>query len=94
MNFNSAIAYALEEKPAPGRGTDPGPEPRSAPAVLTKREHQIAELLAAGLSNQEIASKLVLSRRTVEGHVEHTLTKLGFTSRTQLAVWVSDRSRP
>ena len=64
------------------------------PAVgLSQREREVAELVATGLSNQDIASKLVLSRRTVEGHIEHALTKLGFTSRTQLAVWVSDHSR-
>jgi len=91
MDLASAIAYALEEKPAPGRVTDP--EPRNGPLALTKREHQIAELLAAGLSNQEIASKLVISRRTVETHVENILVKLGFTSRTQVAVWVSERSK-
>ncbi|PVG82088.1 LuxR family transcriptional regulator [Nocardioides gansuensis] len=92
MDLPSAIAYALEEKPAPGRDTNP--EPHSGPAVLTKREHQIAELLATGLTNEDIARKLVISRRTVETHVEHILVKLGFTSRTQVAVWVSERSKP
>jgi non-specific serine/threonine protein kinase len=62
--------------------------------VLTKREHQIAELLAAGLTNEQIANNLVISRRTVDTHVEHILVKLGFTSRTQVAVWVSERSKP
>ena len=93
MDLPSAIAYALdEEKPVPGRATNP--DARSGPAVLTKREHQIAELLAAGLTNEHIASKLVISRRTVDTHVEHILVKLGFTSRTQVAVWVSERSKP
>jgi DNA-binding CsgD family transcriptional regulator len=90
MDLPSAIAYALEEKPVTGRVTR---ESRSGPAVLTKREHQIAELLAAGLTNEDIASQLVISRRTVDTHVEHILVKLGFTSRTQVAVWVSERSK-
>jgi predicted ATPase/DNA-binding CsgD family transcriptional regulator len=91
MDLPSAIAYALEEKPMPGRATRP--ESRSGPAVLTKREHQIAELLAAGLTNEGIASKLVISRRTVDTHVDHILVKLGFNSRTQVAVWVSERAK-
>jgi DNA-binding NarL/FixJ family response regulator len=92
MDLPSAIAYALEEKAAPGRATNP--ESRSEPAVLTKREHEVAELLAAGLTNEDIASKLVISKRTVGTHVEHILVKLGFTSRTQVAVRVSERSKP
>ena len=40
------------------------------------------------MSNKEIADTLVISRRTAETHVEHILTKLGFTSRTQIATWV------
>jgi DNA-binding CsgD family transcriptional regulator len=91
MDLDSAIAYALEEKAPPDRTADP--EPRSGPAGLTKRENQVAELLASGLTNQEIASRLVISKRTVEGHVEHILVKLGFTSRPQVAVWISERSK-
>ena len=49
---------------------------------------EIAGLVAQGLSNREIASKLVISQRTAETHVEHILTKLGFTSRAQIAAWV------
>jgi predicted ATPase/DNA-binding CsgD family transcriptional regulator len=87
MEPATAVAYALDEKKTPGvrSGVDAD--------RLTKRERQVAELVATGLTNQDIASKLVLSRRTVEGHVEHALTKLGFTSRTQLAVWLADQSR-
>lgn len=87
MDSGTAIAYALEERPA-ARGT--AAPPRADLSRLTKREHQIAELVAAGLTNQEIASRLVISRRTVDSHVEHILSKLGFTSRTQIAVWISD----
>jgi predicted ATPase/DNA-binding CsgD family transcriptional regulator len=90
MDSGAAIAFALEEKPAGGKQTGPVNDP--GPARLTKREQQVAELVATGLTNQEIATKLVLSRRTVEGHVERALTKLGFSSRTQLAVWVSDQT--
>ena len=58
--------------------------------VLTPREREIAVLLAEGLSNKEIARRLVVALRTAEAHVEHILTKLGFTSRNQVAAWVAE----
>ena len=48
-----------------------------------------ASLVAGGRSNKEIAAALVISQRTAENHVEHILTKLGFTSRAQVAAWVA-----
>lgn len=65
----------------------PAPD-RAPPSVLTRREWEVAGLVAEGQSNAAIASALFLSRRTVEGHVERALRKLGLTSRTQLAAWV------
>jgi len=56
---------------------------------LGPREWQVATLLRDGLSNKEIASTLVISRRTVETHVQNILQKLGFSSRTQVAMWAS-----
>ncbi len=56
---------------------------------LTRREREIAGLVAEGMSNRAIAERLFLAERTVEGHVEHALNKLGFTSRAQLAAWIS-----
>jgi predicted ATPase/DNA-binding CsgD family transcriptional regulator len=58
-----------------------------APSPLTAREGQIAALVAEGLSNREIAGRLVISKRTVDAHVEHILTKLGASSRVQIATW-------
>lgn len=60
--------------------------------ALTKRQRQVAALVAEGRSNREIADSLVLSTRTVEGHVESILAKLGLASRTQLASWMNQRS--
>ncbi|PVX65344.1 UNVERIFIED_ORG: regulatory LuxR family protein [Nocardia globerula] len=60
---------------------------------LTKRERQVADLIAQGLTNQAIADRLVISPRTAQGHVEHILTKLGFTSRAQVAAWIVERDR-
>ncbi|MFC5236136.1 ATP-binding protein [Pseudonocardia zijingensis] len=84
--LDAAIAYALGE-----------PEPRARPAVeghrtsasseLTRREWEVAGLLADGKANRQIAAQLVISLRTVEAHVEHILNKLGFRSRAQVASW-------
>lgn len=57
---------------------------------LTKRESEIAELIGAGLTNRQIAAKLLISQRTAETHVEHILSKLSFNSRVQIASWVAD----
>lgn len=55
---------------------------------LSRREREVAELLAKGLSNREIAQRLFLSERTVDNHVHHILDKLGFDSRVQVATWL------
>lgn len=55
--------------------------------ALSRREAEVADLVAAGLTNRGIAERLVLSERTVETHVQHVLGKLGFTSRSQIAAW-------
>ena len=54
---------------------------------LTRREREIAGLISDGLTNRAIADRLVLSERTVEGHVRSTLAKLQLTNRTELAAW-------
>ncbi|SEL37116.1 protein kinase domain-containing protein [Rhodococcus maanshanensis] len=87
-SFGEAAAYALAETPEPHRAT-------TAPGktTLTRRELQVAELVAEGLTNSAIAAKLVIAQRTAEGHVERILAKLGFTSRTQVAAWMADPNR-
>ena len=54
---------------------------------LSPREAEVATLVSEGLTNRQIASRLVISERTAESHVQHILTKLGFTSRSQIAAW-------
>ncbi|MER5318845.1 ATP-binding protein [Streptosporangium roseum] len=89
LPYGEALAYALEEG-APGDGSQ-AEEGRQAP--LTRREMEIAQLVAQGMSNKEIAATLVIAQRTAEGHVEHILSKLGFTSRAQVAVWIGEWNR-
>jgi predicted ATPase/DNA-binding CsgD family transcriptional regulator len=86
LDTASLVAYALEEE------ADLGPSTARDPwAPLTKRERDIAGLVADGLSNREIAERLVIAKRTVETHVEHILAKLSFSSRAQIAAWVAER---
>jgi predicted ATPase/DNA-binding CsgD family transcriptional regulator len=58
---------------------------------LTAREREVAQLVAQGKSNRAIADELVVGVSTVEAHITHILTKLGFSSRAQIAVWAVDR---
>jgi HD-GYP domain-containing protein (c-di-GMP phosphodiesterase class II) len=57
------------------------------PAGLSEREVEVLRLLAAGLSNREIANKLFISRRTAESHVQHIYTKIGFSTRAGAAMF-------
>ncbi|WP_067826504.1 LuxR C-terminal-related transcriptional regulator [Nocardia inohanensis] len=99
LRLEEAIDYALRrESVAP----DPAPAAArksvrakqslspSTADVLTRRQKDVARLVAAGHSNKRIATELVISIRTAETHVEHILTKLGLTSRTQLAAWAHE----
>lgn len=58
--------------------------------ALTPRQREVAALIATGKSNREIARDLVLVEGTVANHVEHILNRLGFRSRTQIAVWAAE----
>jgi DNA-binding CsgD family transcriptional regulator/tetratricopeptide (TPR) repeat protein len=59
------------------------------PGQLTRREREVAVLVAQGLSNRQIAAASHISERTVESHVQHILDKLGFANRTQIAAQVA-----
>lgn len=67
-------------------------ERRHHPDVLTTRESQVLALTAAGLTNTEIAAKLVLSRSTVRTHLENIFEKLGVHSRTAAVAWLQTRT--
>jgi predicted ATPase/DNA-binding CsgD family transcriptional regulator len=88
LTATDAIALALEEV-VPARAK---PATSEESTGLTRRELEIAELVAQGMSNKAIAGRLVISTRTVETHVDHILTKLAFTSRSQIAAWMGERT--
>ncbi|MGZ8744140.1 MAG: ATP-binding protein [Nocardioides sp.] len=79
------LALALEQAPA---------EEAAESFPLTRRELEVAHLVGRGLTNREIAEQLGISQRTVESHVDHTLRKLGFGSRTQVVAWVIEHDPP
>jgi len=83
LSPEEAVALAL------ANGPDDAP-PRDPRQTLTRRETEVAALAASGLTNRDIAARLFLSVRTVEVHVDHILTKLGFRTRTQLAAWAHE----
>ena len=83
-------ARALSLMPAP-RPVSQLRAARTASGGLTARERQVAALIGRGLTNSEIAERLVVSVRTVESHIGHIRDKLSFTSRAQLVAWAIDR---
>ena len=95
LTLEQAVAYALEaEDRTPRAETVPSVSPLTLLQAakrqyggLTARERQVAALVAQGKSNSAIAAELVTTVRTVEAHITHILDKLGFSSRTQVAVW-------
>ena len=66
----------------------------SPAAVLSRRELEVARLVAEGLTNREIAGRLFVSERTVDGHLEHIREKLGVNTRAQVAAWVVRQAEP
>jgi predicted ATPase/DNA-binding SARP family transcriptional activator/DNA-binding CsgD family transcriptional regulator len=92
MSMEQAIEYALsEEKPL--TPSSPASEQASSdePPTLTRREKEVAVLVARRLTNRQIASELVLSEHTVHHHVTNILKKLNLSSRQQVASRLSDR---
>ncbi|MFL4476360.1 LuxR C-terminal-related transcriptional regulator [Paeniglutamicibacter sp. MACA_103] len=87
MSKTQAIDCALGVTPGPATvGSEQNP--------LTKKEMQVAGFVAKGLTNRLIAQQLVISPRTVDGHVERILAKLGFSTRSQIAAWATALGQP
>ena len=79
MPLEAAFALAL----APDSAT----RPVASHSSLTPREREVASLIGRGLTNRQIAERLVITQRTVAAHIEHILEKLGFRSRLQIGLW-------
>jgi DNA-binding CsgD family transcriptional regulator len=81
------LAFPRERRPAvPARAGDP--------SSLTPREREVAALVSAGLTNRQIADRLVIAERTAEGHVERIREKLDLHSRTEIARWFARATDP
>jgi serine/threonine-protein kinase PknK len=94
MRLEQAVAYALGEAEEPvSTATLAREEPWIAerPAMLTRREEEVAILVSRGLTNRQIATELSISAHTVATHVGKTMRKLGLSSRSQLAAWVAEQ---
>jgi DNA-binding NarL/FixJ family response regulator len=81
LGRDAAVAVALgqADPQAPSNGAD----------LLARREADVARLVADGLTNKQIGARLFISERTVDSHVRSILTKLGFSSRAQVAAWMA-----
>ncbi len=80
-----------ETQPQPSRTLTPLQAAKQQCGGLTAREREVAGIVAAGLSNSQIADMLCVSERTVEAHMGNILSKLQFASRTQVATWALHR---
>ncbi len=93
MTGDQAVALAQQTPTASAEGEVSGAVSvtRAPPGPLTPRERQIVALIASGRTNKDIAAELVISPATAARHVANILTKLGFTSRAQVAAWAAGR---
>jgi non-specific serine/threonine protein kinase len=80
MSSDRALDYALDEARLEA-------EPAADPGPLSRREREVVAMVAAGMTNRQIADRLFIAERTAEGHVERIRNKLGFRSRTEVATW-------
>jgi DNA-binding NarL/FixJ family response regulator len=93
LSRDAALALALGKAPRDAAHPAGGGADDAAAAPLTKREADVARLLADGLTNKQIGARLYISERTVDSHVRGILTKLGFSSRSQIAAWMASPDR-
>ena len=102
LEWNIKAEQGMPERGTPERTRqEPGPDERSAAARfsasarsdLSEREVEIVELVATGLTNQEIAAQLMISKRTVDNHVSNIFTKTGAKNRVALLNWAMDNGK-
>ncbi|HEV8636980.1 MAG TPA: LuxR C-terminal-related transcriptional regulator [Chloroflexota bacterium] len=89
--FRRVVEIAERRAYGATRGRVPGPAAAARPPrwpQLTERQGEIAQLIAVGMTNRQIASALVLTEGTVANHIRHILLRLGVRCRAQVAAWV------
>jgi DNA-binding NarL/FixJ family response regulator len=90
VQAEEAVEYALSEELAPAAPESP-PAGGETDDPLTRREREVAALVARGFSNRQIAKDLFLSERTIENHIANIKRKLGRSSRTEIAAWATQQ---
>jgi DNA-binding NarL/FixJ family response regulator len=88
LAFGEAIGFALRPKSQPSQAPFIPPARRSDLHPLTRRQAEIARLVAEGLTNKEMAKRLWLSERGAEGNIQNIYNKLGIHKRSELTRWV------
>jgi non-specific serine/threonine protein kinase len=93
MSLERAVTVALAETPsgAAARNRNGGAPAPAEP--ISAREQEAAALVARGLTNRQIAERLVISVRTVDRHVENLQRMLDLAGRAQIAAWAVERRR-
>ena len=96
MSLGQAVEYALSDEEERESSTPATEQPPADERTerLTRREQEVALLVARGLTNRQIAQELSVSRNTANNHVARILRKLGLRSRAQIAAWVTERRSP
>ncbi|WP_122263820.1 ATP-binding protein [Ornithinimicrobium cerasi] len=90
LDRTAAIALALGQ-PSPNQAA-PQPSTATLASPLTARQLEVADMVTAGMTDRQIAARLVISPRTAESHVENILTRLGLRNRAEIAAWTARRS--
>jgi DNA-binding NarL/FixJ family response regulator len=85
LRRDATLTLALDESAHAG----PAASDHAGTGLLGKRQAQVAHLVAEGLTNKQIGTRLFISERTVDSHVRNILNKLGFDSRAQIAGWIA-----
>jgi non-specific serine/threonine protein kinase len=97
MRLEEAIDYGLAPAGTPAvASAAPAARPKEPATanlsmLLSRREREVALLVARGLTNRQIAEELVISEWTADSHVRHILAKLGVRSRAQVAAWATEQ---
>ncbi|REH38012.1 non-specific serine/threonine protein kinase [Kutzneria buriramensis] len=94
FGIDHAVDYALVEPVGTTTTVAHAVIPYHRPALLTRRERQVAELRSKGLSTEDIAATLLIAPHAAEGHLHRILIKLGLTDRAQLAAWITEHLPP